>query len=288
VESELMRGFALQLRALARARRGAVDGARADAEESLAICVRVGWPHGIAAARWALGCVALAEGDHQAVVDALGPVVSAVEAVGLYEFVWAMSLPDAVESLIAIGELEHAERLIDSIADCSCRLDRPWGLAEAERCRALLEAARGNLDAAIAAIDAAVAAHDRLAMPFERGRTLLVKGIMHRRARHKKAAREALEEALTTLEGIGAAPWAERSRTELRRVGLRAPAPEQLTETERRVAELAATGLTNKQVAARAFLAPKSVEDVLARVYRKLAIHSRAELGAKMAARTRD
>lgn len=288
VESELMRGFALLARANARARRGALEGARADAEQSLAICERVGWPHGIYAARWALGSVALAEGDHQASVDALGPVVSAVEAVGVYERVWAMYLPDAIEALIAIDELEHAERLIDSIAECSRRLDRPWGLAESERCRALLEAARGNLDAAMAAAEAALAAHDRLAMPFERGRTLIVKGVLLRRARHKKAARDALEEARMTLEGIDAAHWAERARAELGRTGLRGPAPEDLTETENRVAELAAAGLTNKQVAAQAFLAPKSVEDILARVYRKLEIHSRAELGAKMVIRTRD
>jgi len=74
----------------------------------------------------------------------------------------------------------------------------------------------------------------------------------------------------------------EHPRAELQRVGLRR-APEGLTATERRVAELAAGGLTNREVATAAFMSPKTVQANLSRVYRKLAISSRAELGARMA-----
>jgi DNA-binding NarL/FixJ family response regulator len=74
----------------------------------------------------------------------------------------------------------------------------------------------------------------------------------------------------------------DKSLAELARVGLRRAAPDELTETERRVAELAASGLKNHEVAAELFLSPKTVEANLARVYRKLAIHSRAELGARL------
>ena len=66
-------------------------------------------------------------------------------------------------------------------------------------------------------------------------------------------------------------------------MGLRRSAPGELTAGERRVAELAAGGLTNREVAARAVISPKTVEANLARVYRKLGITSRAELGARMA-----
>ena len=69
------------------------------------------------------------------------------------------------------------------------------------------------------------------------------------------------------------------ARAELERVGLRRAAQE-LTETELRVAELAATGMTNREIAAQAFISSKTVEANLARVYRKLGIRSRAELGA--------
>ena len=73
----------------------------------------------------------------------------------------------------------------------------------------------------------------------------------------------------------------EQARAELDRVGLRR-APAELTSTELRVAELTAAGLTNREVAAQAFMSPKTVEANLARVYRKLGIHSRAELGARI------
>jgi DNA-binding NarL/FixJ family response regulator len=79
--------------------------------------------------------------------------------------------------------------------------------------------------------------------------------------------------------------WAARARAEVSRIGLRPPAPLELTATEARVASLAAAGHTNRQVAAELFLSPRTVEDNLARVYRKLGISSRAELGAAMTRR---
>ena len=101
------------------------------------------------------------------------------------------------------------------------------------------------------------------------------------------AARELLERALVIFEAAGAVLWAERARGELERVGLRRAAPDQLTESERRVAELAASGLTNREVAAQLFMSPKTVEANLARAYRKLGIRSRAELGTRLAAAER-
>jgi DNA-binding NarL/FixJ family response regulator len=71
---------------------------------------------------------------------------------------------------------------------------------------------------------------------------------------------------------------------ELGRVGGRPDSPLELTASERRIAELAGSGLTNKQVAEQSFISPKTVEANLAKIYRKLGISSRAELGAKMAA----
>jgi DNA-binding NarL/FixJ family response regulator len=115
-------------------------------------------------------------------------------------------------------------------------------------------------------------------MPFERARTLLVQGRILRRLKQKRLARAALEEALAELERLGSAPWAGTVRAELRRVATRG-APGGLTPTERRIAELAASGLSNTQIAAQAFVSRKTVEANLARAYRKLEIASRAELG---------
>ncbi len=153
----------------------------------------------------------------------------------------------------------------------------------AARSRALVAAARGELDRALSAIEAALAEHERLEMPFERARTLLTVGRLQRRRKRRKAARESLERSLDIFETLGAPLWADKARAELERTHLR-EAPHELTPTEEQVARVAASGLTNREIAERLFLSPKTVEANLARVYRKLGIRSRAELGAAMAA----
>jgi DNA-binding NarL/FixJ family response regulator len=125
--------------------------------------------------------------------------------------------------------------------------------------------------------------HERMSMPLELGRTLLVRGQLERRARQKAKASRSLQEALAIFERVGARLWARRASSELARLGLRRSAPGQLTTSERRVAELAASGLKNREVAAQLFISQKTVEANLARVYRKLEIGSRAELGARLA-----
>jgi len=82
---------------------------------------------------------------------------------------------------------------------------------------------------------------------------------------------------------LSAAGWTARAESELERVAGRPGPSLELTATEQRVAVLAASGLTNREVAEQAFISPKTVEANLARAYRKLGISSRAELGAKMA-----
>jgi DNA-binding CsgD family transcriptional regulator len=145
----------------------------------------------------------------------------------------------------------------------------------------LLLAARGNLDGALAAAEEALARHERLPMPFELGRTLLAQGQLQRRAKHKRASRDSLQQAVQVFERLGAPLWAERARAELARIGLRPPAPLGLTPTEERVAEMVAAGHTNREVAQALFLSVHTVEDNLTRIYRKLGIRSRTELAAQ-------
>jgi DNA-binding NarL/FixJ family response regulator len=147
---------------------------------------------------------------------------------------------------------------------------------------ALLAAARGDLDEALVYMELALERHEQLPMPFEYARTLLVRGVIERRMRRRRRAQESFAQALQIFEQIGARLWAERARTELGRLGLRRKSGDDLTEGERRVAELAARGFTNRTVAATLSISPKTVEANLSRVYQKLGIKSRAELGARI------
>jgi DNA-binding NarL/FixJ family response regulator len=146
----------------------------------------------------------------------------------------------------------------------------------------MMLAAQGDVDAAVAAVRVAMAEHDRLPMPFERARTLLLVGQLQRRKRQKQLATTTLAVAMEMFQELGAPLWAERARAELERTNVSPTRDSELTPTERRVAELTASGMTNRDVAAKLFVSTKTVEANLTQIYRKLGIRSRAELGRLM------
>ena len=152
------------------------------------------------------------------------------------------------------------------------------------RCRGLLAAAEGDRPTAFVEFERSLAALEGLPFPLERGRTLLCLGTVRRQAQQKKDAREALEQALAIFEELGGRLWAEKARAELARISGRRAASDELTETEHRVAELAAQGRTNKEIAAELFMGVSTVESHLSHVYRKLGVR-RAELGPLLAKR---
>ena len=164
------------------------------------------------------------------------------------------------------------------------RFGRHSRLAVAARSRALLSATTGQLDDAISALDEALREHALAPFPFERARSELVLGRVRRRRRERTLAKAAFESALATFETLGATLWARQTRAELDRVGLRRGSGAALTEGERRVAELVASGRTVADAAALLFVSRRTAEANLSRAYRKLGISSRAELGAVMAA----
>ncbi len=194
--------------------------------------------------------------------------------------------PDLVEVAIALGDVDRAAAELARLDQRALAFPRPWILATAERCRALLLAARGELDLALEAARRALERHDALGMPFERARTELVAGRLLRRRNERRAARETLGDALAEFERLGARLWSEQTRAELSRVPVRKSSSD-LTPTEERIARLAASGLTNREVAELAFVSAKTVEANLARVYDKLGVRSRAELGRVMGERER-
>ena len=158
-------------------------------------------------------------------------------------------VPDAVEALLAAGRPQAARPLVEALEANGRRLGRPWALATAARARGLLEAASGDLARAQTALEGALRDHKGLPQPFELARTLLAMGIVRRRGKRKREARQSLGQALAIFQELGAALWAGRTRAELGRIGGRAPSPAGLTPTEERVAELVAEGHTNREVA---------------------------------------
>jgi DNA-binding NarL/FixJ family response regulator len=120
-------------------------------------------------------------------------------------------------------------------------------------------------------------------MPFERARTLTVSGAVERRLRHRARARTLLEEAASEFTRMGARLWAKRAGDELARLGGRqARKAGALTPAETRVAELAAKGLSNKEIAQHLYLSVHTVELHLSHAYAKLGIRSRAALAGSL------
>ena len=215
----------------------------------------------------------------------LSRAVELKEAMGVREPAYFRIVPDEVEALVALGRLDEAEALLAPFEEAGRSLDRAWAMATGARCRALVLAARGDLLGASAAADEAVRHHDRLPLPFELGRTLLVRGAVQRRDKRKREARDTLTKALEVFDGLGAALWSERTRAELARIGGRAASSLTLTPTEARVAELVAAGGTNREVADALFVSVHTVEANLKRIYRKLGIRSRTELASTFPSR---
>jgi DNA-binding CsgD family transcriptional regulator len=275
------RPYALTIQALVEAHLGLAEPAAARIEEGLALAGRLGvQPAGfeLLAAR---GFLELSLGDAAGADRTLGRLAALVAAAGMHEPALFRFHGDAVEAKVALGHRDAAQALLDELDRLGAALQRTWVLALAGRGRGLLSAALGDPAAAYRALEAALELHDHLGEPFERARTLLVLGSVQRRDRKKRAARQSLEGALEVFDRLGAALWAGRTRSELARVGGRAPSAG-LTPTEERVARLIAAGHTYRETADALFISPKTVQWNLSKVYRKLGVRSRAELAGRL------
>jgi DNA-binding CsgD family transcriptional regulator len=278
---EQLRGMFLNVRATVYASLGD-ERARSEAEDAIAVSQAVSdrvfpvWDRAV------LGHLELSLGNLRAAGEYLRPLPAHLVSLGWddpTDQVW----PDAIETLIGLGALDEAASLLELFDERAQRLEGAWPLAAAARCRGLLAAAEGDIAASFESFSRSLAEHERAESPFERARTLLALGSVRRRAKQKRAAREALEEAAATFGQLGARLWAERACEELARVSGRRPSTSELTETEERVARLAAQGLSNKEIAAALFVTVHTVEAHLVHVYRKLTIRSRSELAARLA-----
>jgi DNA-binding CsgD family transcriptional regulator len=253
-------------------------GARADAERQLS---RVERPTSSWLGTWILGSLVMLElslGRAEAALVHGERLLAVRPEVGYGDPGMEWFLPDLIEALIAVGRTDEAEAHVLWLEERGATLDRPSALATGARGRGSVLAARGDLEPAASSVERAVKEHERLSMPYELARTLLVQGSVRRRAGEKRAARETLEHARSIFARIGGVLWVQRVDAELGHITGRRPGPGKLTDTERNVARLAAAGFRNREIAEQLFLSVRTVEGHLSDTYGKLGIRSRTEL----------
>ena len=207
-------------------------------------------------------------------------------AFGRHDELWGAANPLASRwrshaslALAAIGDGERASAMAGEDLARARRWGAASGVGSALRAVALAEGGPAGIDR----LREAAEVLERSPARLDHARALTDLGAALRRANRRAEARGALEKGLRAAEGLGAYALADRARTELRAAGGQTSDPfasgvEQLTASERRVAELAAEGRSNPEIAQTLFVTRKTVETHLGRVYRKLDLSGRGEL----------
>ncbi|MER7623353.1 LuxR C-terminal-related transcriptional regulator [Streptomyces sp. NPDC126503] len=244
-------------------------------------------PHGLAQAvtlaEWALARGELGRGLADQAAARLRPLVRPGPRGGHFAL-RMMVVPCFVEAAVAAGRPAEAREATARYAVWAGLGVDGQAPAQWARCRALL--ARGEEPARW--FGEAVLRHEGTGNDFERARTLLAYGTWLRRRRRPGEARGPLRDALVTFERAAAPGWAERARGELRATGATsgsAADPEavgELTPQQQRISRLVARGATNREIAARLGLSPRTVDHHLRGVYARLGIRSRVELPAAL------
>ena len=257
------------------ARLGDAERAVAASQEAFALMGTTGWRVGDWWMRADLAVLELSRGNAAAAFELVEPALGWGDDDESSRRRWAQ--PVAVETLVALGRLDEARGVLDDLEPFVRARGSRRLLGEAIRSRARMLAAAGDEGGADAAAAEAETLHRQMEDRWELGRTMLVRGEVHRRSRRRAMARAALREAFEAFTFLGARMWAAQARDELARIDA-GREDDGLTPTQRRVAELVAGGLTNRQAADRLFMSVHTVEAHLSAAYRALGISSRREL----------
>jgi DNA-binding CsgD family transcriptional regulator len=194
---------------------------------------------------------------------------------------------EAALAALACGEPETARRLSDEELELARAFAAPRTLGVALRAVGLVTGGNSGEALLREAIKVLAGPDTRL----EYARTLADLGALLRRSNRRVEARQLLRQAVDTAHHLGAEALAQRAETELRATGARPrrvllTGLEALTASERRIAELAAQGLTNREIAQTLFITARTVEGHLTHVFYKLDVKARTELPAALAALT--
>jgi DNA-binding CsgD family transcriptional regulator len=192
-----------------------------------------------------------------------------------------MAAVDRIDAAVRAGHRAEAESWIDELACFADGTQWPWALAAVDHGRALL----AGPAQAFGLFERSLGHHTDGARPYDRARTHLAYGEFLRRSQHRVDARTHLRLALEIFEDLHAAPLATRAAAELRASGetarKRIPSTlTKLTPMELQVAQLVSQGMSNKDVAARCWVSPRTVEFHLRNVFTKTGVTSRGELTA--------
>jgi DNA-binding CsgD family transcriptional regulator len=273
------RGHACATLARIEAALGRDDECRAHAREAFDADTASGLLMATAYAGAALGLLELGRGNPADAIVALEPVERILRDGEIGEPWIVHAVPDLIEAYVRADETARASATLDMFETQAEATGRISARAAAARCRGMLTIGPAFEES----FRDALALHAQVPTPFEHGRTELAYGERLRRAGRRTEARERLRSALQTFDRLGAEPWSERARVELRASGQTVRAGEQrtidmLTPQELQVAALVADGATNRETAAALFLSVKTIEFHLGHVYEKLGIRSRTQL----------
>jgi len=266
-------------RVLVKAYAGDLDGARAVAEAAVERSRLSGATYWMAGFLAQVGFIETSARNWTAafeVLQRLAEVFDTTGMVDLEQLLWAV---DYADTALQVGSLEDVEAAI-AVLRRQGSAGRPEATVAADRCQALLMAAQGNVDDALHEL-VRIVDQQGAESPFEAARSRLALGQVYRRAGYKRIAEDTLTEVAAAFDDLGVLRWAERARDDAGRVGLH-PTTSQLTETERRIAELVGAGQSNHETAAALFISVKTVEANLTRIYRKLEVRSRTELAHRL------
>jgi DNA-binding CsgD family transcriptional regulator len=228
--------------------------------------------------------VHLAEADANRALDGFVSLGQYLDGIGVRNPALIAWRSPAALALLALGRSDEARRY----AAEELALARQWGAPRALG-RSLVAAglAEGGEDG-IALLCEAVAVLEPSPARLQHAKALVELGSALRRANRRSEAREPLRHGLDLATTCGAAPLAEQAETELLATGARPrrialSGVDSLTPSERRVAQMAAEGNTNREIAQALFVTTKTVEVHLSSVYRKLDISSRSQLPRALA-----
>lgn len=266
--------------ALLFALRGDVAGARARAQHALSLVDPQESRSVLALAHRALGTTATVEGDHEAAHQHYRVLFDELGNPTHYHLSYP-ALPELAAAAARAGRREEATRIVDgverSLADAGALAPRRAALVRLSR--AALAPGEEAEHHFMAALEAPALAR----RPFERAQALLAYGEWLRRRRRISDARPPLADAETVFRRLGAQPWVARSQSELRAAGARSGITKPdgfagLTPQQQQIVRLAALGLTNREVAEKLYLSPRTVSSHLYRAFPKLGVTVRSQL----------